>query len=228
MELLNQFINLLFPKTCCACNETLLVSENIICTSCMVELPKTDIGFSNSLSVLDRFMGKTEITAAYSFLKYTKGGKAQNLLHHLKYKNRQDIGIFMGQLFGKKLLELKGFEKPDILVAVPLHKRKKIVRGFNQSDLIAEGLANVLDVPHETEIIFRSKATESQTKKSRIERFDNVDEVFEIRDNSNIVGKKLGLVDDVLTTGATMDVCATALINAGAKEVHIFSLAAAI
>jgi ComF family protein len=228
MTIFYQFINLLFPKTCCACSQTLIFSENILCTDCLIQLPQTNIGFSNSQSLANRFKGKVEIKAAYSFLKYSKGGKVQKLLHNLKYKNRQDVGIFMGNLYGNKLKSEGNLPEIDILIAIPLHEKKMILRGFNQSDLIAQGLSESLDVPHETNIISRVKATETQTRKSRIDRFFNVDNVFEVVDKDNILGRKVGLVDDVLTTGATIEVCAIALLEAGAKEVSIFSLAAAI
>jgi ComF family protein len=228
MELLYQFINLLFPKTCAACKNVLLKSENILCTNCLIDLPKTDIGFSNSLSSQARFLGKTPIVAVHTFLKYSKGGNVQRLLHNLKYKNRQDIGLFLGNLFGKKLLDRTNFYRPDILIAVPLHARKKVERGYNQSELIADGLSNSINVPHETGILIRKKATETQTKKTRIERYVNVDDVFEVIAPTRIMGKSIGLVDDVLTTGATMEICAGVLLKAGAKEIIIFSLASAI
>jgi ComF family protein len=228
MQLFYQFLNLLYPQTCCACNEPLLKAENILCTSCLVKLPKTYIGFSNSQALENRFNGKVEISQIYSYLKYTKGGNVQQLLHNLKYKNREDIGVFMGTIFGKQLLKWGFRPDVDLLLAIPLHKTKHITRGFNQSDLIAEGLASVLNVSHETNVLLRKKLTETQTKKARLARFLNVQDVFEVTNLEKIKGRKIGLVDDVLTTGATMEVCANCLLANGAAEVSIFSLASAI
>lgn len=228
MSLLDDFINLLFPKTCAACDEPLLKAEQIICTKCLVDLPKAGIGFSNSQSLEARFKGKVAVAGVFGYLKYSKGGKVQQLLHNLKYKNRQDIGVFMGKLFGKQLTANNKKIEIDLFLAIPLHENKLILRGFNQSDLIASGLAEVLELPHETNIIYRKKATETQTKKSRIDRFMNVDAVFGVNSSERIFGKKIGLVDDVLTTGATLEVCAATLLSAGAKEVTIFALASAI
>jgi ComF family protein len=194
----------------------------------MVDLPKTEIGFSNSQSLEARFAGKTKIKAVFSFFKFLKGSKVQNLLHNLKYKNRQDIGLYLGKLYGMQLKEQLKSINLDLLIAVPLHESKMILRGFNQSELIADGLSISLNVPHETNLISRQKATETQTRKTRIERFFNVNEVFIVADESKVVGKSIALVDDVLTTGATLEVCATALLNAGAKDVVIIVLAAAI
>ena len=228
MQLFHQFINLLFPQTCNACSEVLLKSEKILCTGCLLHLPKANIGFSNSQNLENRFIGKVEIKAAYSFLKYSKGGIVQSLLHNLKYKNRQEVGIFLGKLFGNQLINDAKLPKIDLLIAIPLHEKKLIIRGFNQSDLIAEGLSEVLNVPHETKAIIRVKATDTQTNKSRIDRFFNVENVFQIENPEIIKDKSIGLVDDVLTTGATMEVCAMTLLKGGAKEVIILSLAAAI
>lgn len=228
MSLLHDFIDLLFPKTCAACSEPLLKAEQIICTKCIIGLPRATIGFSNSQSLEARFKGKVNVTSVFGFLKYSKGGKVQELLHNLKYKNRQDVGVFMGKLFGKQLTDCKVKLEIDLLLAIPLHENKLILRGFNQSDLIASGIAEILNVPHETNVIFRKKATETQTKKSRIDRFENVDTVFGVQNSDIIKGKKIGLVDDVLTTGATLEVCVAALLEAGAKEVSIFALATAI
>jgi ComF family protein len=228
MEVFQQFLNLLYPQTCCSCDEPLLKAEKIVCTACLITLPKANIGFSNSQSLENRFRGKVQIKAVYSYLKYAKGSNVQNLLHNLKYKNRPDIGIFMGNIFGNQLIRIEKNPEIDFLVAVPLYYKKQIVRGFNQSDLIAQGLSESLNVPHETHIISRAKATDTQTRKTRIERYQNVDDVFVVENPEKILNKRIGLVDDVLTTGATMEVCANCLIEAGAKDVSIFSLASAI
>lgn len=228
MELFYHFVNLLFPQTCSACNEPLLKTEKILCTNCLINLPKTEIGFSNSQKLEYRFLGKVEIKVVYSYLKYSKGGNVQNLLQNLKYKNRQDIGLFMGKLFGSQLIKNNTSIDIDVLIPIPLHKNKFLIRGFNQSELIAQGLSELINVPCETLAIIRKTATETQTRKSRLDRFYNVEDVFEIQDAEKIIGKKIGLVDDVLTTGATMEVCAACLLAAGAKEITIFSLASAI
>ncbi len=228
MELFYHFVSLLFPQTCSACNEPLLKSEKILCTDCLINLPKSDIGFSNSQKLEYRFLGKVEIKAVYSYLKYSKGGNVQNLLQNLKYKNRQDIGLFIGKLYGNQLIKTGIPVEIDVFIPIPLHQKKLLIRGFNQSELIAQGLSEVTNVPCETAAIIRKKATETQTQKSRLDRFYNVEDVFEIQDSLKIKGQKIGLVDDVLTTGATMEVCAACLLEAGAKEITIFSLASAI
>lgn len=227
MSIWHQFVNLLFPDLCAGCETVLLKAERIICTNCLVNLPITNIGFSNSQILENRFAGKVDIKAVFSYLKFTKGGKVQNILHNLKYKQRQEVAVYMGNLFGDFLKDNSKNIEIDVLIGVPLHPQKHILRGFNQSDLIAKGISEVLNVPYEFAAIIRNVNTKTQTKKSRIERYLNVENVFEVLEKEKIFGKKIGLVDDVLTTGATLEVCAKALLDVGAKEVTIFCLAAA-
>ncbi len=228
MSIFQHFVNLLFPNLCNACDEVLQNSENLVCTKCLVDLPKADIGFSNSQSLANRFLGKIEIKHVFGYYKYAKGNRVQQLLHNLKYKNKPEVGVFLGNIFGNELKSKVIDLKLDLLLAVPLHKSKLQTRGFNQSEKIANGLSQALNVPHETNLILRKKATVTQTQKTRIERYFNVKEVFEVINADKIVGKNIGLVDDVLTTGATIEVCAKAILDAGAKEVSIFVLAAAV
>jgi ComF family protein len=228
MPIFQHFVNLLFPNLCNACDEALQNTENLVCAKCLIDLPKADIGFSNSQSIANRFLGKIEINEVFSYYKYAKGNRIQQLLHNLKYKNKPEVGLFLGKIFGSDLINNKIDLQLDLLIAVPLHKSKLLIRGFNQSEKIADGLAEALSVPHETNIVIRRKATDTQTQKTRIERYFNVKEVFEVINFDKIIGKHVGLVDDVLTTGATIEVCAKAILDAGAKEVSIFVLAAAV
>ncbi len=227
MSIWHQFFSLLFPDICTGCNNVLLRSENILCTDCILILPKANIGFANSQNLENRFEGKVKIKAAISYFKFTKGSKVQNILHNLKYKNRPEIALFLGKLFGENVKNDVKIGGINLLVGVPLHYKKQIIRGFNQSDLLAEGISEILGVPHETKLLIRKIDTQTQTKKTRIDRYFNVKNVFEVVDREKVIGKSIGLVDDVLTTGATLEVCAQALLDAGAKDITILCLAAA-
>lgn len=227
MSIWHHFVSLLFPDLCVSCNEVLLKGENIICTTCLVSLPLANTGFSNSQKLENRFAGKVNIKAVFSFLKFTKEGKVQNILHSLKYKKRQEVALLMGNLFGDYLKNINQNIELDLLIGVPLHPKKLILRGFNQSDLIAKGISEVLNIPYVVGAVTRNVNTATQTQKNRLERFLNVENVFEVLEKDIIFGKKIGLVDDVLTTGATLEVCAQSLLDAGAKEVTILCLAAA-
>jgi ComF family protein len=160
-----------------------------------------------------------------AFLRFTKKGKSQALLHLLKYKNKPELGEELGRLYGLSLLE-KGFAGFwDVLVAVPLHPLKKQRRGYNQSECFARGLSKVLGVPYR-ELLVRRKFTTTQTNKSRLERLENVDDVFALNDGQVTQGLRILLVDDILTTGATLCACAQTLLQGGAKYVDLATIAA--
>jgi ComF family protein len=160
-----------------------------------------------------------------AFLRFTKKGKSQALLHLLKYKNKPELGEELGRLYGFSLME-KGFAGFwDVLVAVPLHPLKKQRRGYNQSECFARGLSKVLGVPYR-ELLVRRKFTTTQTNKSRLERLENVDDVFALSEGQVTQGLRILLVDDILTTGATLCACAQTLLQGGVKHVDLATIAA--
>lgn len=160
-----------------------------------------------------------------AFLRFSKKGKSQKLLHQLKYKNKPEIGEEMGRLYGLLLAQNGYLGEWDVIVPVPLHPLKQKRRGFNQSEKFAVGLVKPLDVKVDN-LLERKKFTETQTKKSRLERLENVEEVFELRNGENILGLRILLVDDVITTGATLCACANVLLANGAKHVDLATIAA--
>ena len=160
-----------------------------------------------------------------AFLRFTKKGKSQTLLHLLKYKNKPELGEELGRLYGLSLLE-KGFATLwDVVVAVPLHPLKKQRRGYNQSECFGRGLSKVMGIPYR-EVLVRRKFTTTQTNKSRLERLENVDDVFALSDGQVTQGLRILLVDDILTTGATLCACAQTLLQGGAKHVDLATIAA--
>jgi ComF family protein len=220
------FLDLVFPRTCEACSEVLLSQEKMICTTCMMDLPRTN--FKDSEVELSRkFWGKLPVANTLSFLKFTKKGKVQKLLHQLKYREKPELGVFLGELFGSELKRINFNEKIDIIVSVPLHKEKEKQRGYNQADCIAKGLSNSLGIPFEKGLVTRTKFTETQTKKNRFERYQNVENIFEIKDLEAIKDKRIAIVDDVLTTGSTLESCGIVLLECGCSEVSIMTIASA-
>ncbi|WP_342664323.1 ComF family protein [Algoriphagus terrigena] len=160
-----------------------------------------------------------------AFLRFSKKGNSQKLLHQLKYRNKPEIGEEMGRLYGLSLA-LQGYQDEwDVIVPVPLHPMKQKRRGYNQSEVFGKGLSKALNIKLEN-LLERKKFTETQTKKSRIQRLDNVDEVFDLRAGENIEGLRILLVDDVITTGATLCACANVLLGYGAKHVDLATIAA--
>ncbi|MFD2036414.1 ComF family protein [Belliella marina] len=220
------FLALVFPKTCCVCKRSLFDFENQLCKICIGRLPITNYHLhpqNNDLVV--KVMGLTNPNLVMSFLRFTKRGMSQKLLHNLKYKNKPEVGIELGSLYGH-LLQKHGFsDQWDLVVPVPLHPEKQRRRGYNQSEQFANGLASVLEVPMNLGLI-RTQFTETQTKKTRMERIINVSEVFAVNENVQIENKRVLLVDDVMTTGATLTACANVLLEGKAKTVDLAVIAA--
>ena len=220
------FIDLIFPRNCPLCKQALFDFEPCLCTICQGMLPRANFHlhpFDNELT--SKLQGLMPVHRVMAFLRFTKKGKSQALLHLLKCKNKPELGEELGRLYGLSLLE-KGFAGFwDVLVAVPLHPLKKQRRGYNQSECFARGLSKVLGVPYR-ELLVRRKFTTTQTNKSRLERLENVDDVFALNDGQVTQGLRILLVDDILTTGATLCACAQTLLQGGAKHVDLATIAA--
>ena len=220
------FIDLIFPRNCPLCKQALFDFEPCLCTICQGMLPRANFHlhpFDNELT--SKLQGLMPVHRVMAFLRFTKKGKSQALLHLLKYKNKPELGDELGRLYGLSLLE-KGFAGFwDVLVAVPLHPLKKQRRGYNQSECFARGLSKVLGVPYR-ELLARRKFTTTQTNKSRLERLENVDDVFALNEGQVTQGLRILLVDDILTTGATLCACAQTLLQGGAKHVDLATIAA--
>ncbi len=225
--MIRDFINLLMPVLCPVCGAVLLKNERIICTGCIYELPRTRYLSYSENPVSRLFWGRIYVENATALFQYQKGSRFQQLIHELKYKDRQDIGREMGRLLG---IELEGspFTSADIILPVPLHKKKYRQRGYNQCHPIAEGLSESLGVPWHSGHLIRPSVSLTQTSRSRMDRWSNVDGIFEVKDPGKLCGKHIILVDDVVTTGATLDACATALLSLEKVRVSIVTLAVAL
>lgn len=222
-----EFIDLLFPTLCYGCGQTMGENEKILCTHCRINLPET--GHHREpydRNLLDKFAGKVPIQFLSSYVYFTKGGIVQKLIHSIKYKGQKEAAKEIATWYGYQLkVESKLINKTDVLIGVPLHKSRLQQRGYNQADWIAEGLSEALDVPMRTDILVRNRFEESQTRKNRLERWDNVKMVFAVANPEVIKDKNVVVVDDVLTTGATIEACAIELIKAGCKSVGVVTLA---
>lgn len=220
------FLSLVFPKTCCLCKRSLFDFEDQLCKLCIARLPITNYHLmpqNNDLSI--KVLGLTRPNKVMAFLRFTKKGDSQKILHQLKYRNKPEVGIELGRIYGHLLSE-HGFKYDwDEITPVPLHPLKKKRRGYNQSEQFAIGLHQALEIPVSLSLK-RVLFTETQTKKSRMERLENVADVFALEPNQNLSGKSILLVDDVMTTGATLATCANVLLESGAKVVDMAVLAA--
>jgi ComF family protein len=224
-NLWNDFVSLFFPVICVACGKNLYKNENSICTYCLYHLPKSNFHLTNDNPVAKIFWGRINIQSAASFYAFNKGGKVQQLIHQLKYKGQQHVGVSLGKLYGYELRNSIDFKNIDIIIPVPLHAKKQRKRGYNQSVCFAEGLAQTMQLTVDSTVLFRSAASETQTKKSRFTRWKNVESIFHTQNEQRIAHKHLLLVDDVITTGATLEACAQALLKTDGVKVSIATIA---
>lgn len=203
----NDLIKLVYPDLCFGCGEPPSVSEKNICAACFDKIAFCPYTWQQMHPVEKIFWGRCRIDAAQSLLLFNKHGIAQNMLHRLKYQGEKNVGEFLGALLGKKLREHPLMVDADCIVPLPLHQSKFRQRGYNQSEVIATGIASEMPMPVYGDLLSRPQQTESQTRKSRSERFENVSNAFRI-DLSQIKNfRKVILVDDVITTGATLEAC---------------------
>lgn len=221
----NDLIGLLFPNLCNACGVALYHSEHLICTKCRYDLPFTDYHQHAENRVAKQLWGRVPLNAAMAMLYFRKAAKVQNLIHNLKYSGRTDVGVLLGNILGERLKTSAIYQNVDLIIPVPLHHKKYKQRGYNQCTFIAEGIADEMDIEFNEEILVRNTATESQTKKNRYNRYENMQHVFNINNPPYIIGKHILLVDDVITTGATLEACANELLKNGASKVSIAALA---
>ena len=225
--LLVEFIDLLFPIQCLGCDQALGDNEKILCTHCRINLPETNHHREPyDESLLNKFTSRVPIQFLSSYVYFTKGGIVQRLIHNIKYKGHKEVAKEIANWYGHLLkLESKLIQETDLIIGVPLHKSRLQQRGYNQADWIAEGLAEALNVPMRTDILIRNRFEESQTRKNRLERWENVKTVFSVTNSGAVKHKNVIVVDDVLTTGATIEACAIELVKAGCKSVSILTLA---
>jgi ComF family protein len=227
MNLADYFMALLFPRICKACGKVLFKNEEIICTKCLYNLPQTHFHRYPDNAVMQIFWGRLNLYSATAFLRFTKTGMVQKLIHQLKYKGNYEIGIFLGELCGSKLKDSEYFNTVDVVIPVPLHWKKEKKRGYNQSEMFARGLSKTMGAELNTKTLLRKIHTETQTKKSREERWQNVSDVFALSTPEQLAGRHILLVDDVITTGATLEASAAQLFTIPDVKVSIATIATA-
>ncbi|WP_319482703.1 phosphoribosyltransferase family protein [uncultured Draconibacterium sp.] len=229
MNLLKQSISdvlgLFFPELCVTCGKRLVSQETFVCLNCWHDLPATNFHLKQDNKVAQLFWGRVDISAATAFFSYKKGSKYQQLIHFVKYKGLKELGYETGRKFGLQLLKSPLFAEIDVLMPVPLHPLKEKKRGFNQSEWIARGIAEVLKKPLDTKTLYRKEYTSTQTKRNRYERWQNVESVFGLNGSEVIENKHVLLIDDVVTTGATLEACAIHLLKQPRTKVSIATLA---
>jgi len=208
-----------------SCGKALVNNEHVVCTLCQYHLPKTNYHLQKENPVAKLFWGRVNVESATAYYSFTKGSKVQHLVHQLKYKGQTEVGVTIGKWLGMELIKGEDYNKIDIIMAVPLHKKKHKKRGYNQSEYFATGLSESMKVPTDFVALYRAEDSETQTKKSRYNRWKNVEYIFKLNDFSSLKGKHILLVDDVITTGATMEACIKTLLQIPGVKVSVAVIA---
>lgn len=225
MRLLKDLFHLFYPKICVLCDEKLIENEITLCTICRHDLPLTNFTSFIDNKVTQTFYGRLKLEMGFSLLYFRKKGSTQKLIHHLKYKGNQNIGVFLGNWLGEMIIENNEFNEIDCIVPVPLHSKKLKERGYNQITKFGEKLNHHLKIPFIENELIRISSTKTQTFKTRLERFNNIDTKFLLKNPSKFKDKHILLIDDVITTGATLEACANEFSKTRNCKISILTMA---
>jgi len=209
---IKNLLNLFFPKVCESCNGILGDNEQVVCTSCRHHLPVTNFHFENSETVKKTVYGRVKLENATALFHFSKKGMVQQLLHNLKYRGHEQIGSFLGQWLGQELSTLDAYGAIDVVIPVPLHRSKLRKRGYNQVAKFGKEIAKALNAEYNESVLIKTKSTKTQVFKKRLLRW-NDKALFDISENQSLKGKHILLVDDIITTGATVEACALVLLK---------------
>lgn len=210
---LSSFAELFFPSCCMVCSNDLILQENCVCRVCTTNLPFTNFHVLPNNTIEQIFWGRLPIQNATSILFYRKGEVVQKILQGIKYHHKTQLGIEMGRLMGKQLYDSLFLKDVDVVIPVPLHHNKMRKRGFNQSLLLANGFSEITSIPIDVNTVYRAEDNATQTRKGRFDRFKNVDGIFKLNDNEQLDGKTILLIDDVVTTGSTIEALGSAILQ---------------
>jgi ComF family protein len=222
-EIKESFLHLLFPHVCSGCGSDILNEESTLCMHCVASMPETSFEIHPNNPVEKKFWGRLELVGATAQYYFTKESLMQHLMHQFKYKGNKDLGLQFGRMMGEAL-KRSGRFTIDALIPLPLFPAKEKRRGYNQATILCDGMKEYMNVPILNDVIIRPQYTETQTKKGRIERWLNMDGKFILKDPDAIRNKHILLVDDVVTTGATLEACGTELLKAENVRLSVATL----
>jgi len=225
MVIINDLMSLIYPRHCEACEANLLKHEEFICTLCLINLPKSNYHKNNTSELSYVFAGRIPLQNALCFYIFEKSGRVQQLLHAIKYQNQKELAEFIGKLYAKDLKESEVLKNVDVVLPIPLHTKKLKQRGYNQSEWFAKGIARELNLKLDTTLLKKVNSTSTQTNKKKFERWENVEGVFELQNAGSLTNKHVLIVDDVITTGATIEAAWQALKDVEGIKVSVLSIA---
>ncbi|MDD2564256.1 MAG: ComF family protein [Salinivirgaceae bacterium] len=220
ISIFEDVLNLFYPRLCAGCGEPLIKGESHVCLRCLYQMHRTGFHNVRDNRIEQLFWGKVQVKYATAYSFYHKESNLQHMIHKLKYHGEKEIGYVLGVELG---LDLKDsvFNEVDIIVPIPLHPKRQRKRGYNQAEWIANGISSVMNRPVDTTSVLRAVATETQTKKGRFERWQNVENIFEIADTELLKHKHILVVDDVITTGSTIEACLQTIVSVEGAQVSI-------
>jgi ComF family protein len=226
-SLLNDFKHLFYPHICSGCGSDILADDNMLCAKCFINLPSTQYAQYPNNPIEKIFSGRMKIESAHAEFYFAKESLIQHLVHQLKYKSNKEIGVYLGEMMGRSMQKSNRFNGIDALIPLPLYPDKERKRGYNQAAVICEGMSQIMNVPVYNDVLIRRRFTETQTKKHRAERWENVEGSFAVKNEEKIKGKHVLLVDDVITTGATLEASGSRLLKIEGVKLSIATLTTA-
>ncbi len=221
----HDFIDLLYPRICHICEAELLKNEKLLCTSCLHDLPVTSYHLDNENPVKKVFYGRVKIEKATALLHFRKKAGVQHLIHDLKYRGYREIGTYLGKWLGTELADSNWMNSIDIVIPVPLHKTRLKQRGYNQVEDFGKEIAESLQVPYLDDVLLKISSTQTQTLKDRLSRWGKIEETLKVQNSEKIAGMHVLLVDDLVTTGATLEACAHKLFEIPKLKISIATMA---
>ena len=225
MKWISDLKELLFPRYCKVCGQRLMRSEQHLCLGCLVDLPRTHYEQQPENLLMQHFLEWPEVVRATAYFYYYKEGKYSSLIHHLKYYDHPEVGTYLGRLAANELRQSGFFDGIDLIIPVPLSKKKQRKRGYNQCDYIARGISEATGIAVETRCIERTIDTDTQTRKGSAERWKNTEGIFHVTKPTLLKNKHVLIVDDVSTTGSTLHSCISALLTVPGVHISVFVLA---
>lgn len=222
--LFSNLLHLFLPEVCVVCGRELLESEMGACIGCLYKLPKTN-NYKEKYNAVEILMaGRIPFERIACYCVYAEGGILPPLIHNLKYYHKKEIGLLLGRMFGEDLADSDFIKPVDLIVPVPLHPKKRKNRGYNQAEIIAQGISEVTSIPLLTDNLIRVVRNPTQTTKTRTERWENVKNIFDVMDKQSFEHKHILLVDDVITTGSTIEACGAALRSCRELKISIATI----